>query len=48
MKSTKINLKKITIKIQKHKEKRKKAKHYGLLLSFTVQYMSEQWFPHTL
>jgi hypothetical protein len=24
-------------KIQKHKEKRKKAKHCGLLLSFTVQ-----------
>jgi hypothetical protein len=26
-------------KIQKHKEKRKKAKHCELLLSFTVQYM---------
>jgi len=27
------------IKNQKHKEKRKKAKYCGLLLSFTVQYV---------
>jgi hypothetical protein len=27
------------IKIQKHKEKKKKVKHYELLLSFTVQYI---------
>jgi hypothetical protein len=36
-------------KIQKHKEKIKKAKHYRLLLSFMVQCVwVNQWFPHTL
>jgi hypothetical protein len=39
MKSTKTNFKKKHNKNSKKKEKKKKTKRYGLLLSFTVQYM---------
>jgi len=39
MKSTKTNFKKNHNKNSKNKEKRKKTKRYGLLLSFTVQYV---------
>jgi hypothetical protein len=36
-------------KLKKHKEKGKKAKHCGLLLSFTVQCVwGNNIFPHTL